>query len=93
MKLVANMGQELPVEIEANWSQWVRRWDGQGCRQHGRAWGSVVRDELVPVVERINNGDAKAFIRWHTFWTRRWSLDGHDVVVPAAPAAASASDA
>ena len=93
VKLVANMGQELPVEIEANWSQWVRRWDGQGCRQHGRAWGSVVRDELVPVVERINNGDAKAFIRWHTFWTRRWSLDRHDVVVPAAPAAASASDA
>ena len=53
----------------------------------------MVRDELVPVVERINNGDARAFIRWHSHWTKRWRLDRHDVVVPAAPAAASAGDA
>lgn len=89
LQLVANLGQELPVEIEANWAQWVRRWDAQGCRQHARAWGSVVRDEMVGLVAKINGGERAAVIQWHRRWTRRWCLDRHDVVVPGAAGASA----
>lgn len=85
LRMVANLGQALPAHIEARWTQWVRRWDMQGVRQHDRAWAMVVRDEMSEVVNRLNGGDRMAFINWHTRWTRRWGLDLDDISVPGKP--------
>jgi hypothetical protein len=83
---VHRLAGELPAELEARWGQWRRRYDARGCLHHDRAWGSVFRDSMRELVEKVCHEGAAAFRAWHHRWTRRWVLDHDDVSVPAPPA-------
>ena len=76
---VMRRGDPLPADLANDWERFKVKWDGariNGLGTRAGAWGSVFRDTLQTLLNKIQSGDAAAVAAWMRAERRQWVPQG-----------------
>ena len=76
------LGDPKPPELEANWRIWLNRLDARGRKLFPYRWAVRLRNDMVEVLHRLQNGESDAALRWQRRMTFEWSLNSLELKVP-----------
>ena len=76
------LGSAKPVEMEANWKNWLHRFDDHGRKTLKERWPTRLRNQMEQVMQDLQKGDAEAALKWQRRMSREWNLNAGALSVP-----------